>query len=82
MFESFKIETKEMLDWDLINKFYEIETIGYKKVFPNNSLYSILVNQFKNNFDEFLKFIEDKLLIKHDKTHTLYWKPEIIPDLK
>lgn len=46
MFESFKIETKELLDWDLINKFYEIETMGYKKVFPNNSLYSILVNQF------------------------------------
>lgn len=29
-----------------------------------------------------MAFLEDKILVKHDKQHTLYWKPELIPDLK
>jgi len=30
-----------MIDWETINKIYDLETQGYNKVFPNNSLLHI-----------------------------------------
>lgn len=49
LFNTFGTETKEMLDWNLINAMYEIETLGYSKVVPNNSLYQIRNLKFNDD---------------------------------
>jgi hypothetical protein len=74
--------TKEMLDWSLLDLVYNIEVQGVSTIFQGKCLFNIQEEEYKGNPQGFKDFLSDKLIIKHDKPHHLYWSPLIIPSLK